>query len=124
MSHQNSWLVLALAGMSLLAGCAKQADQPPTAAVTTKTEPAGFTDEQLQNFALLPENERLAAETQAVCPVSEHGLGTLGMGMPYKITLKDADGKDQTIYLCCKGCEGQAMKDPVGTLAKLKTLTK
>lgn len=121
MAHRFSWVALVLTSAAIFQGCAKSANQAPPAAAV-EAAPAGFTDEQLQCFAMLPESERAVAEKQAVCPISEAGLGTHGMGMPYKISLQGADGKDHTIYLCCKGCEGMAKKDPVGTLAKLEKL--
>ena len=120
MAHRLSIVALALAGVALYSGCMRAANDPtPPAAPVTAAPATHFTDEQIQSFALLPPEERAAAEKQAICPVSEEGLGTHGMGMPYKITLQNAEGQDHTFYLCCKGCEGLAKKDPVGTLAKL-----
>ena len=56
---------------------------------------------------------RTVALKQAVCPVSDENLGS--MGVPIKVT---AEGK--TFYLCCKGCNKEVDADPKAVVAKLK----
>jgi len=60
----------------------------------------------------LPASEQDAATAQAVCPVSTHHLGS--MGMPLKVT---AEGR--TFYLCCEECQEQLKADPKAVVAKL-----
>jgi hypothetical protein len=67
-------------------------------------------------IARLPEEDRPLAEAQKYCAVEEENrLG--GMGKPYKVTI---DG--QPVFLCCKGCQKAAFKDPAKTLARVKEL--
>jgi len=60
----------------------------------------------------LPAAEQAAATAQAVCPVSTHHLGS--MGMPLKVS---AEGR--TFYLCCDSCEEKLKADPKAIVAKL-----
>ncbi|MBI3461961.1 MAG: hypothetical protein HY000_02735 [Planctomycetes bacterium] len=52
---------------------------------------------------------------QQICPISGEPLGS--MGMPHKVTVKD-----QTIFLCCKGCGSEAKKEPDEVLKKVTEL--
>lgn len=64
----------------------------------------------------LPATDLQIAEAQLFCPI--HAGSRLGsMGVPVKVML---DGKP--VFLCCKGCEGSARKDPKGTLAKVSEI--
>ncbi len=64
----------------------------------------------------LPAADRALAERQRFCVVSE--MSRLGsMGIPHKLTLGE-----ETVFLCCEGCESQAKEDTLATLAKLKSL--
>jgi hypothetical protein len=63
---------------------------------------------------LSPEDRRLAEE-QGYCPETEQALGT--MGVPLKVTVKG-----QTVFLCCKSCEGDAREHADQTLAKVAEL--
>jgi hypothetical protein len=60
----------------------------------------------------LPEAEQAAASQQAVCPVSNEHLGS--MGKPLKVS---AEGR--TFYLCCGSCEDKVKSDPKTVIAKL-----
>jgi Cu(I)/Ag(I) efflux system membrane fusion protein len=71
-------------------------------------------EDDIKNIDQLPEEDRQPARAQAMCPVTEAALGS--MGVPVKITLR---GKP--VYLCCKGCIGKAKRDPDGTLKKLES---
>jgi hypothetical protein len=67
-------------------------------------------------LAQLDPADRKLAEQQKYCAVSpESRLGS--MDVPVKVMLKD-----QPVFLCCKGCEKAAKKDPDKTLAKVKEL--
>jgi len=39
------------------------------------------------------------------------------MGVPVKVMVKD-----QPVFLCCKGCQKEALADPDKTLARVKEL--
>jgi YHS domain-containing protein len=60
----------------------------------------------------LPEAEQAVASQQAVCPVSNHHLGS--MGKPLKVS---AEGR--TFYLCCDSCEDKVKSDPKTVIANL-----
>lgn len=47
---------------------------------------------------------------QKACPVTGEELGS--MGKPVAVTVKD-----QTVYVCCRGCAARAQADPDKTLA-------
>jgi hypothetical protein len=66
-------------------------------------------------LAKLSKEDRAFAEQQMSCPVSNGRLGS--MGTPPKVTVQ---GK--SVFLCCKGCQKQALADPKGTLAKVEKL--
>jgi YHS domain-containing protein len=76
-----------------------------------------LSDEELASIKELPADQQPAALAQAVCPVSDEHLGS--MGAPVKVS---AEGR--TVYLCCKGCRKDFDKDPKAALAKLDELTK
>jgi hypothetical protein len=64
------------------------------------------------NLAKLSSEDRKLAEEQKVCPISGEALGD--MGVPIKLTVND-----QPVFLCCKGCEKDALGSPDKTLAKV-----
>lgn len=93
----------------LRAGDIHHMEVTPSAAPSVEKEVAA-------SLAGLPPADRKAAEAQKVCAVQDTiRLGS--MGAPVKITL---DGKD--VFLCCKGCEAAARKDPAKTAEKVKGL--
>jgi hypothetical protein len=64
----------------------------------------------------LSAEDRALVEAQEWCAVMpEDRLGC--MGAPVKITIKG-----QTVLLCCKGCEKDALADPDKTLAKVEEM--
>ena len=66
----------------------------------------------------LKEQDRALAEQQRFCPVMDDSrLGS--MGTPVKLEIK---GK--AVFLCCKGCEEEALADPDATLKKVEQLKK
>ena len=86
--------------------------QPVVAPVTSADEEAEIKEE----LAKLNPEDRKLAEAQKFCVVEEENrLGV--MGVPFKVMVKD-----QSVFLCCKGCRKKALADPEGTLAKVKQL--
>jgi hypothetical protein len=67
------------------------------------------------NLAKLSPEDRQIAQAQGLCPIQENQLGS--MGVPVKVTLKG-----QPVFLCCKGCEEDALANPDETLAKVEKL--
>ena len=64
----------------------------------------------------LDEEDRALAKAQKFCAVAEKGqLGS--MGKPFKVMI---EGKP--VFLCCEGCESEAVKNPEETLAKVEKL--
>jgi len=63
-------------------------------------------------LAKLSPEDRASAEKQHFCPVTGEMLGT--MGAPLKM-----DVKDQTVWICCEGCEKKLLENPDEYLAKL-----
>jgi Cu(I)/Ag(I) efflux system membrane fusion protein len=88
--------------------------ESPAAKDSVKSPPAEEpSDEDLANVAQLPDGDRQQALQQRWCPVTGKPLGS--MGVPYKITLRD-----QTVWLCCKGCVSKAKRSPDEMLAKIR----
>jgi membrane fusion protein, copper/silver efflux system len=82
---------------------------PQSFAGTTKpSEPAPSTA-----FAELAPDDRVLAERQKLCPVTNKALGS--MGTPERVVVL---GK--VVFLCCAGCEGAITKEPAKYVAKLK----
>lgn len=71
-----------------------------------------LTTAQRKQLDKLPAGDRELAVAQVLCPITEEPLGS--MGVPVKITLKG-----QPVFLCCKGCETDAVENADATLAKL-----
>jgi hypothetical protein len=85
----------------------------------TDTKPSGaaakLSEKELKGIKELPEAEQAAAIAQAVCPVSQHNLGS--MGKPMKMT---AEGR--SFYICCDSCEDEVKTNGKAVLAKLDKL--
>jgi hypothetical protein len=71
--------------------------------------PSGEVAEQL---AKLTPADRVAAEKQKNCPVTDEPLGS--MGIPPKISV---NGRE--VFICCKGCEDELLQNADTYLAKL-----
>lgn len=101
-------------GMCFIVGCGER----PTPASSAPAPAAASTDEAKYSDAIakLPEEDRAAATAQRFCVVEDKSrLGS--MGMPYKITIEG-----QPVFLCCAGCEEDALRDSKATLAKVEKL--
>jgi hypothetical protein len=95
-----------------LGGCAES--QPPVSqADPLKSGPAATKADMEREaaFAKLSADDRVLAEAQGYCVVSGEPLGS--MGAPLKVMVKD-----QTVWICCAGCESAAESGGDETLAK------
>lgn len=87
-----------------------------TAATTGTTGAVSEADEVKANLAKLSPEDRAIAEKQKYCVEQPDEL--LGsMGVPVKVTIKD-----ETVFVCCKSCQKNVLKDPDKALAKAKEL--
>jgi hypothetical protein len=106
----NAWRLGPFLIASLLwiaSGCAQESSSPPPPDKEAKIK---------ASLDKLDPADRKLAEGQKYCAVeTENRLGS--MGKPIKILVKD-----QPVFLCCKGCEKRALKDPDKTLASVKKL--
>jgi membrane fusion protein, copper/silver efflux system len=69
-------------------------------------------DKIMVALADLSQPDRQAAIGQRICPVTEMALGS--MGTPPKVALNG-----DTVFICCKACEGRLRDDPDKYLANL-----
>lgn len=100
----------------IITGCgsAKEAAKPQEQAAQAHDEHSAESDIKA-NLAKLSDEDRPLAEAQGFCAASEEPLGS--MGVPMKLMVND-----QPVFICCKGCERVALKDPEKTLAKVEKL--
>lgn len=98
------WLIVSLP--LIVSGCA-QDSRPPQPTKESKIQ---------ASLDKLDPADRKLAEEQKYCAVeTENLLGV--MGKPIKVLVND-----QPVFLCCKGCEKRALKEPDKTLATVKRL--
>ena len=64
-------------------------------------------------LAKLSSEDRVLAEKQKICPVTEDPLGA--MGMPIKL-----DVSGNTVFICCDHCEEKLRADPEKYLGKMR----
>jgi Cu(I)/Ag(I) efflux system membrane fusion protein len=68
------------------------------------------------NLAKLSAEDRRLAEEQKVCPIEpENRLGQMGVPVIVEI-------KGRKVFLCCKGCQDDALRNPEQTLAQVEKL--
>ena len=113
-------LTMLCASFVTLLGCSQEpkSSSPPASgpATTVSAAPSGEDAKIEAAINELSEDDRPLAKAQKFCAVNQKGL--LGsMGKPYKIEI---DGKP--VFLCCDGCEKDALKDLQATLAKVEKL--
>jgi hypothetical protein len=106
-------VLLLLLSMAAFGGCSANKTAPKeggnnAAADEKETKIAAALSE-------LSDEDRRDAEAQKFCVVSNMRLGS--MDKPYKIMIEG-----QPVFLCCNGCEEQALKDKKATLAKVAEL--
>jgi hypothetical protein len=107
------FIALFLAAGPLAIGCTDSRPPEPTAAA-----PAGKPGDAKVQATLnkLPAEDRSLAEEQRYCPVmTESRLGS--MGVPVKILVKG-----EPVFICCKGCDKTALKNPEETLKTVAEL--
>jgi membrane fusion protein, copper/silver efflux system len=68
-------------------------------------------------LAKLSPADRALAEAQKICPVTDEPLGI--MGAPIKVMVKG-----QPVFVCCKGCDEEALDKPDETLRKVEQFRK
>ncbi len=110
MNIPRTFMILATA--LLLAGCSGGTTGPGA------SSPAKPDDEsKIQaNLDKLDPADRKLAEAQRYCVIeSDNRLGA--MGKPVKVVIKG-----EPVFLCCKGCEKEALADPDKTLARVHQL--
>ncbi len=125
----HRWYPLALTALLPLVGCAnyaveaekaaalKAAAAAEKAAAAAKNEKSEE-EEINESLAKLSSADRKLAEQQKYCAAEpENLLGS--MGTPVKVMVKE-----NPVFLCCKGCKADALKDPDKTLAKVDELKK
>ncbi len=83
----------------------------------TKAGPSGELDESdsaelIAALSGLSPDDRALAENQKICPVTKLPLGS--MGTPPKV---DVNGRP--IFICCEGCRGRLLAEPLKYLTKL-----
>lgn len=107
----------------LLVGCQQATDKPvavkPTGDDKVANEKGTESEEDAvikeERAKLSPEDRKLV-DAQDYCPIMPtRRLG--GMGEPVKVMIKD-----QPVFVCCKGCQKKALKDPDKTLAKVEEM--
>lgn len=93
--------------------------QPSSKLPETNGPTEQSSDEEMEITTVLAQlsgSERRLAEQQRYCPIlSDSRLGS--MGPPHKVVV---DG--QPVFLCCEGCEQDALAHPEETLAAVKQL--
>ncbi|WP_459556791.1 hypothetical protein [Lacunimicrobium album] len=98
-----------------LSGCGSAQNESPAKSAQTEYGNHDVSGEQAASLAKLSSEDRLLAEAQGYCAVSEEPLGS--MGPPIKLIIND-----QPVFVCCKGCNTKAQSNPDATLAKVAEL--
>jgi hypothetical protein len=101
-------------------GCSNEAAAPkanPDAAAKGEAVDAEKEAAIAANMAKLSDEDRKAAEAQKFCAVENGNRLGGSMGVPYKVMIEG-----QPVFLCCDGCEEEALKDKQATLAKVAKL--
>ena len=104
--------------MIQVAGCTESTSSGDAGKATTSAEAKttdSKQDDREQAFAQLSAEDRVLAEAQGYCAVSEEPLGS--MGTPLKMLVKD-----QLVWICCEGCKGKVKSSGDEMLAKAETL--
>jgi hypothetical protein len=87
--------------------------QKPAASPNTTDKAAEKEAKIKAERAKLSEEDRALVEAQEWCVATDHRLGE--MGPPIKVMVKD-----KPVFLCCDGCEAEALANPDKTLAKVE----
>jgi hypothetical protein len=122
--YESVLCLIVLSGVAMWTGCGgstspkndhQKPASPPTVSHESDKEHADAAEQAdvAKGLAKLSDADRVLAEKQKFCPVSDEPLGE--HGKPMKIVVKG-----QTVFLCCPACEASIKKDPEKYLAKLK----
>jgi hypothetical protein len=110
----SAWAVAMILGIAAFGGCSGGKTAPQEGGKGAQAE--GKDAKIAAAMHELSDDDRREAEAQKYCAVANTNL--LGsMGKPYKVMIEG-----QPVFLCCDGCEEQALKDPKATLAKVAEL--
>ncbi len=101
--------------LMFLSGCGSVQNESQGMSAQPEYADHSATEEQSASLAKLSSEDRLLAEAQGYCAVSEEPLGS--MGPPIKLIIND-----QPVFVCCKGCNTKAKSKPDATLAKVAEL--
>ncbi len=83
--------------------------------------PGGSTEPGSSPAAQPPPDDKQLAAAQGLCPVMpDTKLGE--MGEPIKLMVRGRDGKEEPVFVCCKGCKRKVLANPDKTLAKVAEL--
>ncbi len=88
---------------------------PATQTASAQQKPRPLSKKARANLARLKPEDRVMAERQGVCPMTEGVLGA--MGVPFKLLIQG-----QAVFLCCPDCKEAALEHPDQTLAHAKQL--
>ena len=104
-------LPLVFAAILVAAGCTDSHSPQPVAGT------ANSADSKVKSALakLTPEDRALAEEQKYCASEPENLLGS--MGAPVKVMVKD-----QPVFVCCKGCKDDVLKDPDKTLKQVAEL--
>jgi membrane fusion protein, copper/silver efflux system len=110
--------------------CVKEAEADPAKTLKRVAElkskdgpsPLPSADPKVQErirrgLAGLSPADRALAEAQRICPVTDQPLGS--MGVPIKVEIKG-----QTVFVCCPGCDSEALEKPDEVLRKVEEYKK
>ncbi|WP_437193684.1 hypothetical protein [Planctomicrobium sp. SH527] len=98
-----------------ITGCGAAQSTEPTGGNNGRQTTKSEADERQDALAKLDVEDRAHAVAQGYCAVSEEPLGS--MGVPIKVVIND-----QSVFVCCKGCEKKAKADAELTLSKVNEL--
>ena len=92
----------------------KRAEELKGRGASSPAPPKPSKEEQKIQAALakLSPADRVLAEAQKICPVTDEPLGV--MGAPIKVLVKGVP-----VFVCCKGCDEEALEKPDETLKKV-----
>jgi len=97
----------------------KRADELRARGSSAPAPPKPSKEEEKIRVALarLSPADRALAEAQRICPVTDEPLGV--MGTPVKVMVKG-----RPVFVCCKGCDEEALDQPDETLRKVDEFKK
>jgi len=107
------FLVLLVASVLFAAGCNDSKSPQPVAGGTTTSGGDAKIDAALAK--LTPEDRALAEQQKYCANEPENRLGS--MGAPVKVMVNG-----QPVFVCCKGCTEDVLKDPDKTLKTVADL--